>query len=171
MHASHVLIGLIATVSAIDIYGYRNNEKCGGTDRVVCTNVNPGTCCPRASGNTWRAIGFQAIPTNWQIVGSGYTGGDCKNIWHSEVSNGRQNMCCGGYNYSGGKYSFASKKRGITADSVTDACPAAEGGCTEVAKASLMELEGAKYNLTGLDEALYNEMVSKSNHRGFSFNL
>lgn len=69
-------------------------------------------------------------------------------------------MCCGGYSYSGGKYSFASKRRGIAADATSNTCPA-DGGCTSVARASLMELEGAKYNLTGLDEALYKEMVSQ----------
>lgn len=161
MYAPHVLVGLVAAVSAIDIYGYRNNEQCGGGDRIVCQNANPGDCCVRASGNVFRAIGFEAIPTNWQIVGSGYTGGECRNIWHSEVSNGRRNMCCGGYYYSGGRYVFASKKRsGIATDAIADACPADEG-CTSVRKADLMELEGAKYNLADLDEALYNEMVSK----------
>lgn len=162
MHVSHVLLGFVATVSAIDVYGYRSNEKCGGNDRVVCVNVNPGVCCISATTDTYRAIGFSAIPTNWQIVGSGYTGGGCSNIWHSEVSNGRTDMCCGGHLYSGGKYSFASKKRsGITSDATTDACPAA-GGCTSVRRADLMELEGAKYNLTDLDDALYTEMVSKN---------
>lgn len=166
MHASHVFVGLVATVSAIDIYGYRTDTHCKGSDRIVCQNANPGDCCVRASGDTFRAIGFEAIPTNWQITGTGYTGGDCKNIWHSEVSNGRQNMCCGGHGYSGGKYTFTSKKRSdFTAVVTTDACPTG-GECTSVRRADLMELEGAKYNLANLDDALYTEMVSESGCEG-----
>ncbi|KAI3528360.1 hypothetical protein CABS01_07561 [Colletotrichum abscissum] len=158
MYASKIFLGLIATVSAIDIYGYKNNEKCGGGDYIVCTNANPNDCCVRSSGDTFRSIGFRAIPTNWRIIGRAFSGGDCKNVKYVAQSNGAQNVCCGGSTYSGGNYVFASKKRDESATE-DGTCAASAGGCTSVAKGNLMVFEnGPKYNMTGLDDALYTEL-------------
>ncbi|KAK1484635.1 hypothetical protein CTAM01_12879 [Colletotrichum tamarilloi] len=162
MYASKIFLGLIATVSAIDIYGYKNNEKCGGGDYIVCTNANPNDCCVRSSGDTFRSIGFRAIPTNWRIIGRAFSGGDCKNVKYVAQSNGAQNVCCGGSTYSGGNYVFASKKRDESATE-DGTCAASAGGCTSVAKGNLMVFEnGPKYNMTGLDDALYTELCPSS---------
>ncbi|KAK1974131.1 hypothetical protein LZ30DRAFT_741409 [Colletotrichum cereale] len=64
MYVSHFFVSLVATTSAIDILGYRNNEKCSGGDYISCQNANPGECCIRASGNVFRSIGFFSIPSN-----------------------------------------------------------------------------------------------------------
>ncbi|UQC87439.1 uncharacterized protein CLUP02_12944 [Colletotrichum lupini] len=147
MYAAKIFLGLIATVSAIDIYGYRSNEKCSGNDYIVCTNANPNDCCVRASA---------------LIIGRAFSGGDCKNVKYVAQSNGAQNVCCGGSSYSGGNYVFASKKRDESA-SEGDTCAASAGGCTSVAKGNLMVFEnGPKYNMTGLDDALYTELCPSS---------
>ncbi|KAK1625125.1 hypothetical protein BDP81DRAFT_409454 [Colletotrichum phormii] len=140
MYATHILLSLIATVSAIDVYGYRSNEKCSGNDYIVCRNVNPEVCCTRASGDVFKSIGFRAIPTNWNI--------------YVTQSNGAENICCGGSNYSGGNYGFVTKKR-------SDGTCAAAGGCASVARGDLTVFEnGPEFDMTGLDDALYTELVS-----------
>ncbi|OHE92198.1 hypothetical protein CORC01_12492 [Colletotrichum orchidophilum] len=155
MNLSQIFLSLIATVSAIDVYGYRSNEKCSRGDYIVCTNVNPNDCCIRASGDVFRSIGFRAIPTNWNIVGRAHSGGDCKNLKYVTQSNGRENICCGGSNYSGGNYGFVSKKRSGDAEATC----AATVGCSSVARGDLMVFEnGPKLNLTGLDDTLYTEL-------------
>lgn len=157
MYVSHLLLGLVATVSAIDIYGYTSNEKCGSGAHAVCVNANPGSCCVSASGDIFRSIGFRAIPTNWNIIGQAYNGGGCKNVKFTAQSQGSQNVCCGGSWYSGGNYKFTSSKRFQGAD---ESCPANQG-CASVHRADLMMFEdGSKYNITGLDDILYTEMVS-----------
>ncbi|KAL2876851.1 hypothetical protein SGCOL_007874 [Colletotrichum sp. CLE4] len=133
MYATQIFLGLIATVSAIDVYD---------------------DCCVRASGDVFRSIGFRAIPTNWNIVGRAHSGGDCKNLKYVTQSNGAENICCGGSNYSGGNYGFVSKKRS------EGTCAAAEG-CASVTRGDLMVFEnGPKFNMTGLDDALYTELVN-----------
>ncbi|KAK1672157.1 hypothetical protein BDP55DRAFT_718280 [Colletotrichum godetiae] len=152
MYATQIFLGLIATVSAIDVYGYRSNEKCSGNDYIVCRNVNPDDCYVRASGDVFRSIGFRAIPTNWNIIGRAHSGGDCKNLKYVTQSNGAENICCGGSNYSGGNYGFVSKKR-------SEGTCAAAGGCASVTRGDLVVFEnGPKFNMTGLDDALYTEL-------------
>lgn len=157
MHAPAIILGLAATVSAIDMYGSRSNEQCKGGDYIVCQNVNPNDCCIRASGNIFRSIGWRAIPTSWLISGNAYTGGDCSNIQYVAASNGADVLCAGGFNYSGGKYQVVGKKRSV----IGDVCPAA-GGCGSVKRGDVMAFaDGTTYDLTGLDDALQAEMLSK----------
>ncbi|KAF7531060.1 hypothetical protein G7054_g9229 [Neopestalotiopsis clavispora] len=158
MQISHILVGLVATVSAVDIYGYRSNEKCAGGDYIVATGVNPDSCSVSASGNVYRSISIRAIPTNWNIIGRAFTGGGCKNLKFAAQSSGRTDICLGGDNYSGGNYGFATKKRSVAAG---ETC-AATGGCV-AKRGDLMVFEnGPKYNMTSLDDDLYNELVSTS---------
>lgn len=157
MHASYILLGLAATISAIDIYGYTGSSTCGSGNYAVCTNAAPDSCCPRASGDIYRSIEFRAIPTNWNIIGRAFNGGDCRNLYYVVQSQGRQNICLGNGGYSGGNYGFANRKRSEGTD---ETCPAT-GGCTSVQKADLIVFQsGPSYNLTDLDDGLYTEMVS-----------
>ncbi|KAK8108902.1 hypothetical protein PG984_014703 [Apiospora sp. TS-2023a] len=161
MHSVQILLGLLATsASAIDIYGYKNNDKCNGNNYVVSTNVNPDVCAVTASGNVYRSISFRAIPTNWNIIGRAFNGGDCKNINYVVQSSGRTDICLGGNDYSGGSYGFANKKRSAKEGVAEEACSAVEAeGCASVAKADKMVFEnGPQYNLVDLDEALYTEL-------------
>lgn len=157
IYASQILLGLAATVSAIDIYGHRDSSTCGGGGYAVCMNAAPDSCCVRASGDIYRSIQFRAIPTNWKIIGRAFNGGDCRNLYYVVQSQGRQNICLGNGGYSGGNYGFANRKRSEGAD---EACPAT-GGCASVQEADLIVFEnGSSYNLTNLDDGLYTEMVS-----------
>ncbi|KAF3011845.1 hypothetical protein E8E14_003921 [Neopestalotiopsis sp. 37M] len=154
MQISHILIGLVGTVSAIDIYGYRSNEKCSGGDHIVFTNINPDDCAISASGNVFRSIGIRAIPTQWNIIGRAFTGGGCKNLKFVAQSLGRTDICLGGDNYSGGNYGFTNQKRFVGAN---ETCPAT-GGC-DTTRGDLMVFEnGPEYNMTSLDDDLYNEL-------------
>lgn len=160
MQLSHIFLGLIATVSAIDMYGYRDSDTCGG-GYIVCTNANPGDCCIFASGEIFRSIQWRAIPTDWQIIGVAFGGFACQNVKFSVPSIGRENICAGGNLYSGGNYQFASRKR---SEDANEACPAT-GGCANVKRGDLMVFEdGPSYNLTDLDDVLYTELVNASIH-------
>lgn len=161
MQFSHIFLGLIATVSAIDIYGHRDSEKCDGGGVVVCTNANPNDCCVRASGDAYRAIQWRAIPPAWNVIGQAFSGGDCNHVKLTVGSNGRENICAGGSTYSGGNYIFGSRKRGEDAN-VANEVRSAEGGCV-VKRGDLLQFEdGHNYNLTDLDDGLYNELVISS---------
>lgn len=162
MHASAIVLGLAATVSAIDMYGYRSNEQCKGNDFTFHANVNPGDCAVYASGNIYRSIGWRAIPTDWRINGNAYTGTGCGNIRYTASSNGAQNICAGGWNYSGGKYEFAGKKRAAAPDAGT----AAAEGCQRIHRSdAIVFADGTRYNLTSLDDADHAEMVCTSCYR------
>ncbi|KAH9900081.1 hypothetical protein F4778DRAFT_771388 [Xylariomycetidae sp. FL2044] len=160
---SSIIPGLVATtVSAIDIYGYRNDIHCSGGDRIWCQNANPNDCCVRSSGNVFRAIGIEAIPTDWAIIGQAFTGGDCRNVRFVVQSLARRTICLGNDYYSGGNYKFASLKER------SEACPASASsgdgdgdgdGCAAVHRGNFMEFEdGSSYNMTDLDDALYAEL-------------
>lgn len=157
MRVSHVLLGLIATVSAIDIRGFPADQHCKGT-YTACTNASPNDCCVSASGNVYGSIGFYAIPKNWNIITRAYNGGSCKNEKFSAQSEGRDTICLGGSAYSGGKYAFTQTKRSDDADAATGDC--------NVRRPDLMVFEdGKKYNMTSLDNDLYTELVSIKNAR------
>lgn len=149
MHFSHILVGFAATVSAVDVYGYRGNDKCDDGNYIVATNANPGVCAVSGSGDVFRSVAIRAIPTDWHINGIGYHGNACDgDIRRVGTSNGSPDICNGGDWYSGAKYEFASKKRRSV---VTD---------ESVQKGSAMVFENSvSYDLTGLDDALYTEMV------------
>lgn len=151
MHFSHILLGLVGTASAIDIYAYRSNEQCKGSDHLVCYGKNPGDCCAGADGNAYRAIGVRAIPTDWNIIGRGHRDGRCGAVRYAAASNGRTDVCAGGNYYSGGSYIFTGKKlkrSDVTTQSGGEAC-----------KADIMVLgDDTKYDLTKLDDAQYREL-------------
>ncbi|SMQ51967.1 unnamed protein product [Zymoseptoria tritici ST99CH_1A5] len=155
MHFSHILPYLIAGVSAIDLYASRSNT-CGAADgTVICRNVNPTECCPRASGNAFRSIEVRAIPTSWRITGQAFNGGDCRNVLYVVQSNGRENICLGNSDYSGGSYIFQNLRRSIDA-APQEACPAS--GCN-VRRGNEMVFEGGpSYNMSALDESDYDEL-------------
>lgn len=157
MHFSHIFLGLAATASAIDVYGYRSNEQCKGGDYIVYRNANPNDCVISASGNVYRSIQIRAIPNTWNVRGQAFVGGQCSNVRFRVDSNGNENICLGGNNYSGGNYVFASKK--LSEGSTEQACLAGNG-CGSTARAGLLVFEdGSVYDLTALPDSLYYELV------------
>jgi len=63
-----ILLGLVASVSAINVY-FHVCHDCGGAS-VRCSNLNPGVCC---SGYVVPSIGYRGIPTHWWIYPKGYS--------------------------------------------------------------------------------------------------
>ncbi|KAK4207822.1 hypothetical protein QBC37DRAFT_405828 [Rhypophila decipiens] len=157
MHFSPILLSLVATASAIDIYAYRSNEQCKGTDYLMCTNRNPGDCCAGANGNAYRAIGVRAIPSSWNIIGRGHRDAYCGPVRYAAASNGATDVCAGGNYYSGGSYIFAGKKHKRSGNSA-DVSTRSSG---EACKADLVVLgDDTKYDLTKLDDAQYAELLA-----------
>ncbi|KAI0199474.1 hypothetical protein F4808DRAFT_461795 [Astrocystis sublimbata] len=158
MQISHVLLGLVATASAVDIYAYRSNIQCKGNDRIICQNIGPDECCSK--GAVFRAFGFEAIPSEWQIICRAYNGGQCNGLVFAAQSNSRRDICLGNGQYTGANYAFTNKKRSVGDETEED--PAASS-CKTMKKFDRIEFgNGINYNITGIDDAHYEEMVSNS---------
>ncbi|AEO66350.1 uncharacterized protein THITE_33101 [Thermothielavioides terrestris NRRL 8126] len=87
MHFSHILLGLVTSASAIDVY-FWNGGDCSGS-ATVCTGINPNVCC----AGTDNTISFRGIPTNWHITGRGYNNGGCNNLAYQLDNNGQSWIC------------------------------------------------------------------------------
>ncbi len=147
MHFSHVLLGLVASASAVDIY-FHNSGDCSGA-ASVCTNVNPNVCC---TGNS-PTLAYRGVPTNWHINAQGFSGGGCGDPkWLADL-NGDNWVCMSVNsrpNYTGSLYWFASRRR------------AEDSNCTESVKPDTLVLADGttKYNIVGLDDVKVEELVS-----------
>ncbi|GAB1314551.1 hypothetical protein MFIFM68171_04761 [Madurella fahalii] len=71
MHSSHILLGLVASASAIDIF-FHNPNDCSSA-ATVCTGIDPNICC---TGNSV-TLAYQGVPTNWHINAQGFSSGGC----------------------------------------------------------------------------------------------
>lgn len=150
MHTFSVLLGLVAAVSAVDIYGYASDEKCGG-GYIVCTGVNPNACCPWSGpGGVYQSIGMRAIPSDWNIIATAFNGGDCTDPLFTIQSAGRDNICLGGNHYSGGSYDFPVSGR-------SEEPPR---NCTPARADTMVTDNGVQYNLTSMEDGNYLELVS-----------
>lgn len=101
----------------------------------MCTNAKPDDFCVCALGEVFRIIGFRAILKNWNIIGRAFSGSDCRNLKLMAQCNDRQDLCCGGSNYSSGNYGFATKKRSDDPNVCTST-----GVCKAVQNADLIVL-------------------------------
>jgi hypothetical protein len=149
MHFTHVLLGLVASASAIDIY-FHGSGDCSGA-ASVCSGINPNVCC---TGNS-PTVAYRGVPTNWHLTARGFSGGGCGspkwtgNIqganWYCMSANSRPN-------YSGANYQFASRRR------------AEDVECTESVKPDTLVLADGvtKYDIAGLDDVKVDELVSSS---------
>lgn len=151
MQITAVLLGLVASVSAIDAY-FHNSNDCSGA-AAVCTNINPNFCC---TGNS-PTVAYRGVPTNWNINAQGFSNGGCGSPkWLAELRG--QNWVCMSVNsrpnYTGTFYWFAGRKR-----AENSAC---EG---EVKPDTLVLADGTtKYDIVGLDDAKVDELVSTLFH-------
>ncbi|RYP08895.1 hypothetical protein DL764_001605 [Monosporascus ibericus] len=137
-----ILLGLVATASAIDIYLHVGGG-CGGNS-VVCTNINPNTCCSGSSVEIFPSVGFRGIPTFWNLQCRGHTGANCAGLREIQTAQNTNFVCLNNGGFSGGGYGFNGRKR--------DDC--ASGGCTTYQKADTLLLEdGGKYNIADLEDA------------------
>ncbi|KAI8309096.1 hypothetical protein K4K61_002125 [Colletotrichum sp. SAR11_59] len=64
-----------ASISAINIH-LHVGSGCGG-NAVVCTNINPNTCCSGSGLDIPPTVGFLGIPTDWKLECMGHSGGNC----------------------------------------------------------------------------------------------
>ncbi|KAM7216523.1 hypothetical protein V8F06_008051 [Rhypophila decipiens] len=152
-----VLLGLTASVSAIDVaLRFRGNcdSRSGGH---TCVGLNPNTCCGIPSG-TAPSIVFYAVPTNWFIEVRGHEGGNCGRVRTVDTINRATERCLNNGPYTGAGYSFLSRKR--SGELVREDTCAATTGCTPVAPTQLFLADGQKYDIANMDADLYEELNS-----------
>ncbi|KAI8296446.1 hypothetical protein K4K56_003652 [Colletotrichum sp. SAR 10_98] len=139
-----------ASVSAINIHLHVGGGRGGNT--VVCTNINPNTCCGLSGGDSFPTAGFRGIPTNWNLECMGHSGDNCNNLREVQPARDTNFVCL----YSGGGYGFAARKRAEDSSSST-------GGCANQVKPDTLLLEdGGKYDIAGLEGAPLTELVHYS---------
>jgi hypothetical protein len=84
-----IIVLLFAAVAhAIDITLFRG-MGCGGGEGLVCTGMNPDQCCTSEYGESYRSIGFFAIPHEWEVWIEGYRGGSCQQLAALDLVIGR----------------------------------------------------------------------------------
>ena len=157
-----ILLGLVATVSAIDSY-FHLGENCDGP-AIVCTGLNPDVCCTASASNS---VGYRGIPLDWSISTTAFTGGGCTNYGNRGSASGSNFICmprcCGNAGYSGTKYRFGSKKRSeIEGEALTGTEEEEEEDkpCTSSQKANqLVLVDGTKYDIVDLDDDNLNQLV------------
>ncbi|KAM7194839.1 hypothetical protein V8F33_007037 [Rhypophila sp. PSN 637] len=163
MQLIHVLIGLVGSASAVDLY-FHHSGDCSGASSV-CSNMNPDRCCGVGRRDIYPSVAVRGIPTNWNLNCRGHFGGDCLFIRKSQNSNGANWVCLNDSQgwYSGIGYGFVNKKR--------EPVPAGETGAPqeECVKPDLAILaDGAQYNIAGLDEDAYNKFLDIVEANGVS---
>ncbi|KAK3326841.1 hypothetical protein B0H66DRAFT_169991 [Apodospora peruviana] len=151
-----VLLGLAASVSAIDA-ALRVRGGCdsrGGG--AVCTNLNPNTCCGVPSGS-YSSLVFYAVPKNWFLELRGHEGGNCGRVKTVDTLFGGTERCLNSGPYTGAGYSFLSRKRGEKIEA--DECSASATPCTPVAPDQLFLADGQKYNIVDMEIGLLEELT------------
>jgi hypothetical protein len=152
-----ILLGLAATVSAIDAY-FHLGSNCDGPS-VLCSGLNPGVCCTASSANS---VGYRGIPTNWNIDTQAFTGGGCANYGSGAGARGTNFVCIKEFIgvYTGTRYNFASRKKRAEAET-GPACVGTEEPCAFSRKANELLLEdGTRYNIADVEDDVLEQMVS-----------
>jgi len=147
MHFSHVLLGLVASASAIDVY-FHNSNNCSGA-ATICRGLNPNVCCAATSAT----VAYRGVPTNWRLDADGFSNGGCTTPkWRTEFKG--QTWACMGISsrqdYTGSLYWFVNRKR------------AEDRTCKETVKPDTLVLADGvtQYDIVGLDDAKVAELVS-----------
>ncbi|KXJ89936.1 hypothetical protein Micbo1qcDRAFT_177116 [Microdochium bolleyi] len=160
MHLTPLVLAsvLSATAAAIDVHLHYHggNDACSSFATAWCTNLNPNTCCHSLQGNPYGAISFRAIPSEWDLDLRLHTGDrDCGSAVVTGRSWGQTYVCLGSpVSVHGGGYGFRGKKREVSV------AGGEQEGSQECQRADKLRLEdGVVYDLEGLDEEQYNEMV------------
>lgn len=152
MRFSSVFFGLVASVSAVDIWLWSENE-CSGVG-VGCRNIDYNVCCVANGIN----VGYYGFLTGVRM--KGFSGGGCNNLAGELDNNGQINVCMlvvSRESYTGAGYYAPGSKRSVneTCDySVKPDTLVAAGGAT-------------KYDIVGLDDAKVDELVSMPNSPSF----
>ncbi|KAH7009143.1 uncharacterized protein B0I36DRAFT_258168 [Microdochium trichocladiopsis] len=149
-----ILASLVATSTAIDFRWYAQ-RGCSG-HYWQCTNINPDRCCSVGRQDTNSAISWNAIPSDWNILGLGYWQEGCNGtVAGSGQSGGSPDLCFPTPQYRAGRYYFASARSNIQENLAENGEP-----CQ---KPDLIVYEdGTDFDLTELTNEQYAQVVSKS---------
>ncbi|KAK4161492.1 hypothetical protein QBC43DRAFT_357576 [Cladorrhinum sp. PSN259] len=149
MHFTNILLGFVASASAIDVYFHQSSDCSGSAAR--CTNLNPQICCP---GNS-PSVAYRGIPTNWHLGAQGNSGGGCSSPkWTADIRN--TNFYCmtvnNRDNYTGSFYWFASRRREVEGSK----------NCTGYAKPDTLILPDGvtEFDIVGLDDEKVQELIT-----------
>lgn len=139
---------LVASVSAIDLYFHTNND-CGGSNGLVCSNMNPNTCCGTSSTTQFQSVALRGIPSGWNLQLRGYTNGNCNQLQTISGNNGNNWICnrSNGFRYSGVGWNFIGKKR---AEDSAAAAIESEADCQR--PDILVLADGTEYDISGLSD-------------------
>jgi hypothetical protein len=147
---SSVILGLAATVAAVDIRFYSNNQgACYSGPWIGCPNANPNFCCT-ATGRFYATVGIVAVPGDWTLTANGYRGAGCESWQQAAIGRGRD-FCLGatGYSMSGAFYWFGDGRK-----------RSADQKCEGTEKATQLGLEdGSVYDISDLSDNDVEEMV------------
>ncbi|KPA39617.1 hypothetical protein FLAG1_07515 [Fusarium langsethiae] len=169
-----VILGLVATVAAIDIRFYTyGHGACFEGPWIGFANVNPGVYCVPADNNAnifWATAGLHAIPKGWRILGRGYSNSRCKEL-QMQYARGKGNgadLCLphNGHSLKSAKYNFIQdgQKRDVKDEE-----------CKDRAKASELGLgDGSVYDISNMsdeDVGNLNWLVSRQHANHYSVDL
>ncbi|KAM0344787.1 hypothetical protein ACHAPU_007162 [Fusarium lateritium] len=146
-----LILGLAATVSAVDIRFYSNNQgACYSGPWIGCPNSNPNFCCT-ATGQFYATVGIVAVPGDWTLTANGYRGDGCESWQQAAIGRGRD-FCLGatGYSMSGAFYWFGDGRK----RAVSEKCE----GTEEVSQLGLED--GSMYDISDLSDDDVEEMMT-----------
>ena len=155
MQYSTIILALTAAASAIDIrlHNGAGNKNCAGS-YLACVGINPGVCCTPASSTRYSRAAYAAIPTNWNLILTGWYNGGCSTVGVTASVSNSNYRCVADPNpttnlaFSGATYAFAGKRR------------RGEGERCEEVQPNLFVLEDStEYDLVDMPEPLVETLV------------
>ncbi|KAM0497397.1 hypothetical protein ACHAP8_006889 [Fusarium lateritium] len=148
-----VILGLVATATAIDIRFYINrNGACFEGPWIGFANVNPGASV--LSNTFWTTAGLHAIPKGWGITGRGYGNSRCNELpmQYAHGNGNRADLCLphNGNSLKSAKYDFiqSGQKKYVKDEE-----------CKDRAKVSELGLgDGSVYDISNMTDEDVNSL-------------
>lgn len=149
-----ILLGLVASAAAIDVYFHPGRSGQCDSGAVVYTNVNPDVCIENRNGPYYYTVSYQAVPKDWHITARTYSTPICSgNFRQAAELRGRDYACLG---YVGVAYWSTKYRFGHWAKRDLDAEPAAVE--TRTRPDLLILADGTKYDLAALSQDALAEL-------------
>ncbi|KAJ3961554.1 hypothetical protein N0V92_001755 [Colletotrichum tropicale] len=145
----------IGLASAVDIHYYVNANSCSGA-RTSCTNIGSNVCCLRSlnGGTPARSILF-TMDRRISVRGYG-AAAPTSSSRRTATPNHCMSRADGG-TFTGAQWGEPTLRKRAPE---VDQCPAGEGKCNETVRPdTVMIADGTEYDVQGLDEAIYDELV------------
>lgn len=150
MRFTATFLTLLNGVSAVDIWLNWSSTKCSGSNSILCSGINPNTCCAISgrSGSPFASIDFREIPSGWDLNLRGHRGSQCGSVIESVASSGNTRVCLSRDPFGGGGYGFRNKRSDITEK------------CTETVQPDVLTFsDGIQFNIKDMDTSSLEEMV------------